>query len=143
MIKDEKKIIARDKKIHLNYEIDQEWEVGLVLRSEELKSLRKCSPSLQSAFVSITNRELFVRNLSLINSTHPERPRKLLLRKNQIIRIIGLESEKGHFLLLKDIYEKKGLFKATLVIAKKLKLFDKRQKLKEKDTKRSEKFVEI
>jgi SsrA-binding protein len=138
--------IAYNKSINFHYEVLEEIEVGIVLLGSEVKSLRINNPNFNDSYASFINNELFIKNLhipilkySYNNSkTHiPDTQRKLLLHKNEILR---LQSKllKGLTLIPSAIYfNKRGFIKIKIALAKGKKLFDKRQDLKEKDIKRN------
>jgi SsrA-binding protein len=131
-------VIARNKKIELEYEIKNEIEAGLCLTGEEVKSIRKSSPSIKEAYGTIINGEIYIRNLQISNSRDPHRLKKLLLHKKQIKKISSME--KNIVIVFKEMYETKGKFKILLCCAIRMKLIDKRMKIREKEMKRYNDF---
>lgn len=126
--------------LHLEYSLEYETEAGIVLSGDEVKSIRKSSPSLRSVYCYITKGEIFIRNLSLSHSKKPERDKKLLLHKKQINKFLGYLTQKCYVILPMEMYEKNGFFKILIAAAKHLKKQDKREALKAKDRKRDVDF---
>ncbi|MDY0131393.1 MAG: SsrA-binding protein SmpB [Desulforegulaceae bacterium] len=137
------KQIAYNKKARHNLDIEEEYEAGIVLKGTEVKSVREGKISLKEAFAKIKNNEVFVYNLHIAPYTHayfdnhdPMRPRKLLLNKREIKKLIGKTNEKGFTLVPLKAYLKNGKVKIGLALGKGKKLYDKRRDLKEKEIKR-------
>ena len=115
----------------------------MVLKGSEVKSLRIGRASLKESFARIEGNEAFVYNLHITPYTHqgipgpePTRPRKLLLHKREIKRLIGLTSQKGLTLIPLKIYFKEGRAKVEIALVKGKKKYDKREKLKRKTAQR-------
>jgi len=109
----------------------------------EVKSLREGRANLVDSYGRIKNGEVFLYNMHITPYpyTHhlelnPVRPRKLLLNKIEIKRLIGKTEEKGYTLIPTKVYFTKGLAKVELALAKGKRKYDKRRVLKEKDLKR-------
>lgn len=137
------KQVAFNKKARFNFDIEDEYEAGLVLKGTEVKSIRLGKISLKEAFAKIKNSEVFVYNLHISPYTHayydnhdPMRPRKLLLNKKEIQKLIGKTSEKGYTLVPTKVYLKNGKVKMGLALGKGKKLHDKRNAIKEREVKR-------
>lgn len=135
------KIIARNKKALFDYFLFDKFEAGLVLKGSEVVALRAGRANLKDSFARVIKGEIFLLNahishLATTNShfKHDEtRPRKLLLHKKQIDKIIGKVSTEGFTLVVLDLYfSKKNKVKATLCIAKGKQLHDKRESIKRK-----------
>lgn len=131
-------MIARNKKIELEYKIEYEVEAGICLTGEEVKSIRKTSPSIKEAYGTIIKGEIYIRNLQLSNTRDSQRLKKLLLHKKQIKKISSMD--KNVIIIFKEMYESKGKFKIVLCCATRLKLIDKRIKIREKEMKRYNDF---
>jgi len=134
------KQIAKNSKASFEYEFIEEFEAGIVLVGSELKSIRAGKVSVNEAFVTENNGELFALHIHIAKYTeanrmnHDEtRPRKLLLHKNQINKILGRIKTKGFTVVVKSMYFKKNLVKLAIALAKGKKLHDKRQTIKERD----------
>lgn len=137
------KIVAKNKQAYHEYFIEEKYEAGLVLAGTEVKSIRQGKVNLKDSYVSIKNGEAFVYNMHIspyekgnIYNTDPVRPRKLLLNKREIRKLIGLTTLKGYSLIPLSLYLKNGLVKMELSVAKGKKLYDKRQDLAKKDAER-------
>jgi SsrA-binding protein len=137
------KQIAYNKKARHNIDIEDEYEAGIVLKGTEVKSVRAGKISLKEAFAKIKNNEVFVYNLHIAPYTHayfdnhdPMRPRKLLLNRREIKKLIGKTSEKGCTLVPLKAYLKNGKVKIGLALGKGRKIHDKRREIKDREVKR-------
>lgn len=132
-----------NRKVYHDYDIEEEITAGMVLKAGELKSIQEGKVSLKEAFVSIRNNEVFLKNSTFtipdyITFDRPDskRDKKLLLTKKQI-KYLAKEVEQDGFTLVPiKITKLKNKFKLVIGLAKGLKKYDKRQKLKEKTQKR-------
>ncbi len=137
------KLIASNKKARHNYQIDDEYEAGIVLVGSEVKAVREGRVSFQDSYADIKRGEVFLRQLHIslykfaYNDNHePMRTRKLLLHKREISKLIGKIKERGYTLVPLKIYFKNDKIKVLLGLGKGKKLYDKRQDIKERDVKR-------
>lgn len=137
------KLISSNRKARFQYSITETFEAGIQLLGTEVKSLRTNSCSLNEGYVIEQNGEMFLKKINIpifkqasINNHEPLRIRKLLLHKKEIEKIKRSLNEKGTTLIPLKIYFKGSLIKIELGIGKGKKLFDKRESIKEKDTKR-------
>lgn len=138
-----RRIVATNRRARRDYEVIETFEAGLVLRGSEVKSLRAGQMQLKDAFGSIRKGELWLENAHIAPYTHaregghePERPRKLLLKRRQIDRLIGRVREQGLTLVPVSVYFTHGLAKVELALAKGRRTYDKRRKLIERDQRR-------
>ena len=138
------KIIAQNKKAGFQYHIDETIEAGLVLIGSEIKSLRESKASLSDSYAMIKSGEAFLMNMHIsplaqasVMNHEPKRTRKLLLHKQQIRKLTGKLKEKGYTLIPIKLYFKKGRAKVELGLCKGKKLFDKRETIKKRETKRA------
>ena len=138
-----KKIIANNKKARHDYFIEETYECGIALSGTEVKSLRQGKASLKESYADIRNGEVFVFQMNIspyekgnIYNKDPLRPRKLLLHKSEIRKLIGLKQREGYTLIPLSLYFIRGKVKLELALAKGKKLYDKRHTLAEKDAKR-------
>jgi SsrA-binding protein len=143
MAENGKKIILVNKRARFDYEISETLEAGLVLQGTEVKSLRDGRVSLQDAYADVQNGEVFLLNAHINPYDHgnrfnhePERPRKLLLHRREIKRLIGKTQEKGLTLIPTRMYFTNGKAKVELGLAKGKKQYDKRQELKRRSAQR-------
>src|SRR3990167_11153104 len=98
------KIIARNKKAHLEYEILEKFEAGLVLTGREIKAVRANRVNLSGTFCCIQQDEGWVLNMHIATVDEPERSRKLLLHKSEIQSLIGKTQQKGLSLIPLALY---------------------------------------
>jgi SsrA-binding protein len=143
MAKHESKVVAQNKKASHDYFIEETFETGIVLKGTEIKSIRAGRVQLKDAFARIQNGELFLHNMHVspyeqgnIHNHEPLRTRKLLMKKKEISRLLGVTKEQGYSLVPLKLYIKNGFAKILLGLAKGKKNYDKRESLKQKDAKR-------
>jgi len=136
--------IVTNRKAFHDYAILQKFEAGIVLRGSEIKSIRNHGVSLQDSFVIPEENELWLLNCTIAPYSHSgsfsheeRRKRKLLMHKNEILRMKKALQEKGVSLIPLSLYFKKGKIKVEVALAKGKKSFDKRQAIKEREEKRS------
>ena len=151
MAKEEMKLVANNKKAHHDYFIEEKYEAGLVLHGTEVKSLRMGKCSIKEAFIRIENGEVYAYGMHIspyekgnIFNKDPLRPKKLLLHKQQIRKLIGSSAEKGYTLVPLQVYFRDGRAKIEIGLARGKKLYDKRQDIAKKDQRReAEKELKI
>lgn len=138
-----RKIIAENRKARFDYFVEDKIECGIVLEGTEVKSVKNGNLSFPDAFAEIINNEVIVRGLhiseysySSVFNHNPDRPKKLLLHKDEIKRLKRKIEVKGYTLIPIEIYLKNGLVKVTLGVCKGKKQFDKRNTIKERDINR-------
>ena len=136
-------VLARNPKARHDYHIMETWEAGLVLTGSEIKSVRAGKVSLKGAYGIIRRGELWLQGMSIAPyesggyANHErERPRKLLLHRREIRRLIGAVEQQGNALVPLDVHISKGYAKVTIALGKGKKLHDKRQDLRRKDAER-------
>ena len=139
----DRKIIAENRKARFDYFIEDKYECGIVLEGTEVKSVKNGNISFPDAFAEITNGEVWVKNFhiseysfSSIFNHDPDRPKKLLLHKEEIKRLTRRVEEKGCTLIPLDFYLKDGRVKVTLGVCKGKKMYDKRAAIKDRDVQR-------
>lgn len=140
---EDKKIIAENRKARFDYFIEESYECGIELQGTEVKSVKAGAVSFPDAFAEIVNGEIFIKNFhiseysySSIFNHDPDRPKKLLLHKQEIKKIERQVEQKGYTLIPINFYLKKGRVKVTLGVCKGKKQFDKRATIKERDVNR-------
>lgn len=141
------KIIARNKKAEYIYDIFDKWEAGIVLTGPEVKGVREGKVAFKDSYIEPVNSELYVVDLHItpLNSAFnfaPDRKRKLLLHKREIDRITGLITIKGLTAIPISIYLKNNYVKIEIALAKGRRKFDKRDKIREKESKREIKNID-
>lgn len=136
------KIIAQNKKAFHDYDVLETYETGIVLKGDEVKSLRAGHVQLLGAFGSIHNNELFLINCQISPYSHAyqkleelvKRSRKLLVSRKQLDRIAMEVAKKGVTLVPLKIYlNEKGLVKLELALCKHKKAHQRKQEIKERD----------
>lgn len=137
------KIIANNKKAYHDYFLLSKFEAGIVLIGSEVKSVKDGGVSIKESFIKIDNNELFLKNAYIkpydkASAYLPDskRNRKLLLHKNQINKLEKELNQKGMTIVPLKIYEKNGLIKIEIAVAKGKKNFDKRKAIAERSAKK-------
>ena len=137
------KLIANNKKAYHDYFVDYTYETGISLAGTEVKSLRMGKCSIKEAFVRIENGEVIIYGMHIspyekgnIFNKDPLRPRKLLMHKYEINKLMGKIKEKGMTLVPLKVYFKGSLVKVEIGLARGKKLYDKRQDIAKKDQRR-------
>lgn len=143
MAKTAKKLIANNKKVYHDYFLEEKYETGIALAGTEVKSLRMGKCSIKEAFVRIENEEIIIYGMHIspyekgnIFNKDPLRPRKLLMHKQEIKKLVGKIKEKGYTLVPVEVYFSGSLVKVEIALARGKKLYDKRQDIAKKDQKR-------
>ena len=139
-----RKIVSRNKKAFHDYSIEDTLEAGMALTGPEVKSLRAGKANLKDGYAQLKNGELFLYNVHISAYSFatyvpqdPLRPRKLLLHRREIRKLIGQLHEKSIALIPLQIYfGDNGKAKVELGLARGKKLYDKRAALKEKESNR-------
>jgi SsrA-binding protein len=133
-----------NRKARHSYEILDSFEAGIVLLGPEVKSLRAGKASLQDSFARVENGEAFLYHMHITpySYTHhvdlnPDRTRKLLLHRQQISKLEGRVQEKGYTLVpLEVFFNKKGIAKVNLALARGKRGPDRRDDIKKRDLER-------
>ncbi len=144
------KIICSNKYAFHEYSVLETYEAGIVLEGSEVKSLRAGNVNLKDSFCLIQNGEAFIKNMHIaiydkagaFNSKDSKKDRKLLLHKNELLRIKSKVSEQGLTLVPIKLYFKEALIKVELGLCRGKHTYDKKRDLMEKDLNR-EKLREI
>jgi len=138
-----RKVAIRNRKARHEFEILEELEAGLVLVGAEVKSLRDGKASFTDSFARVEDGELWLHNLHItpyayanLQAPDPLRPRKLLVRRQELRRLSAKVSEQGLTLVPLEIYFTRGLAKVKLAVGRGKKLHDKRQSLKRQEMQR-------
>jgi SsrA-binding protein len=138
-----RKVVVSNRKARHEYHVLQTHEAGMVLQGTEVKSLRNGKANLQDAFARFHSGELWLHNLHISpyeagnrHNHDPLRPRKLLLHRREMRRLVGEAEQEGLTLVPLDIYFRGGIAKTTLALVRGKKLHDKREDLKTRDAKR-------
>ncbi len=137
------KTIIENRKARHEYLFLEKYEAGIELFGTEVKSLRAGKASLVDAFARVEKGEVWLYNLHIspydfgnINNHEEKRPRRLLLHKSEIARLYASVREKGLTLIPVRLYFAGSLVKVELALARGKKLYDKRDSMAERDSKR-------
>lgn len=138
------KTLAQNKKARHNYFIIETIECGIELFGTEVKSVRQGKVNIADAYASVDNGEVFVKGMNIspyeqgnIFNRDPLRYKKLLLHKNEIRKLIGQIQQSGYALIPLSVYLKGSKVKLSLGVCKGKKLYDKRDDMQARETKRS------
>ena len=138
------KVIANNKKARHEYFVDEVYEAGLVLTGTEIKSIRNGKVSIKEAYAKIINGEVLILGMNISPyeqgnrfNVDPLRPRKLLLHRREINKLIGKVKVGGVTLIPLRIYlNDRGKAKIEIAVARGKKLYDKRDSIARRDTDR-------
>jgi SsrA-binding protein len=138
-----RKLIASNRKARHEYQVLDQFEAGVALTGPEVKSVRAGKVSFQDAFARIDGGELWLHALHIAPyeqanrwNQEPLRTRKLLMRKDQIRKLVGKVEEKGLTLIPLDLHFRGGYVKVELALARGKQLHDKREALKKRTMER-------
>lgn len=138
------KIVCQNRKAYHDYYIEETLEAGISLLGTEVKSLREGKANLKDSYVIIKGKEAFLLNCHISPYSHgnivnhdPLRSRKLLLHRKEIEVLIGKSLQKGYTLIPLKIYFKDSHAKVEIGVAKGKRLYEKREKIKEREAKRA------
>jgi len=146
---DTSNIVAQNRKASFNYFFEEQFEAGIELSGSEVKSLREGKGSIADSYALDQEGELYLHNSyipeyrqSSYNNHEPRRLRKLLLKKKEINKLVGKINRDGFTIVPTRIYfNKKGIAKVNIAVAKGKKLHDKRQTKKQRDWNREKSRV--
>lgn len=134
-----RKIVSTNRKARHDYELLDDFEAGMVLMGSEIKSIRAGKVNLREGYVQVRDRELWLINTHIAAYDQagqfghdPLRPRKLLLHRKEIDRIISRVQEKGLTIVPTVMYLTRGIAKVEIALARGKKQYDKRETLRKK-----------
>ena len=132
-----------NRKAHFNYEIEEEIEAGIMLLGSEVKSVREGKVNITESYVAEMSGDLVLINCNIGEykganrfNHEPKRPRKILLRKKELEKIIGKMQMKGYSVIPLKIFFKKNFAKVLIGIGRGKKIYDKRETIEERDDQR-------
>jgi SsrA-binding protein len=141
--KKEDTTVATNRKAYHDYFIEETLEAGMALQGTEVKSLRLGLANLSDSYALVRKDEVYLFNANISPYPHgnimnhePLRTRKLLLHKQEIRKVIGKMTQKGFTLIPLKLYFVRGKAKVLIGLAKGKKSYDKRDTIKEKESKR-------
>jgi SsrA-binding protein len=135
--------VATNRQAAFRYNLLDRWEAGIQLTGTEVKSLRTGQAQMKDAYAAVREGEVWLHNMHIPpygpasrENHEPERPRKLLLKRKEIEKLIGTTAEKGLTLVPTRLYFKGPYAKVEIALARGKDLFDKRRSIKDRDQKR-------
>jgi SsrA-binding protein len=134
--------VATNRQAGFRFNLLERLECGIELRGSEVKSLRNGSVQLKDAYAEVKDGEVWLRNMHIApygparDGHDPDRPRKLLLHRREIERLIGKTAERGFTLVPTRVYFSGPRAKVELAVAQGKDLYDKRRSIKEREQKR-------
>ena len=138
--KEHKKLLAQNRSAHHEFFIEEKYEAGIELFGTEVKSIRMGKVNLKESYCEIEKGEMFIHGMHIspyekgnIFNRDPLRPKKVLMHKREIMKLLGVVKQKGLTLIPLDIYLKGQRVKITIAVAKGKKLYDKREDAAKRD----------
>jgi SsrA-binding protein len=135
--------VATNRQAGFRYHLLERFECGIVLQGSEVKSLREGGVQLNDAYAEVRDGEVWLRNMHIApykpasrENHDPDRPRKLLLHRGEIERLIGKTAERGLTLVPTRVYFSGPRAKVELALARGKEMHDKRRSIKERETRR-------
>jgi SsrA-binding protein len=143
-IEKDMKIYSENKKAGFDYEVLDTFQAGIVLFGQEVKSIKTGHINLSGSYVVINGEEPFLVGVKVPpyqpnnagSGYKDERPRKLLLNKKEINELIGKTKQKGFSLIPLKVYDNNGRIKLEFGLARGKRKYDKKEKIKKRDTER-------
>jgi SsrA-binding protein len=138
-----RKLVAQNKRARYDYHIEDTWEAGMVLQGTEVKSLRAGRASLVDGYAVVRDGEVWLMGVHIPEYTQgtwtnhePRRPRKLLLHRREIAKLVGMTQEQGLTLIPLALYFKDGKAKVEIALGRGKRAHDKRQDIAKREAKR-------
>ncbi len=135
--------VATNRQASHRYHLLERWECGLVLQGTEVKALRDGKAQIKDGYASVRDGEVWLHNVHIPpygpasrENHEPERPRKVLMHRREIERLIGKTREKGFTLVPTRLYFRDGRAKVEIALGRGKDVGDKRQSIKEREMKR-------
>jgi SsrA-binding protein len=135
--------VATNRQASFRYHLLEKWECGIQLQGSEVKSLREGAVQLKDAYAELRDGEVWLQRMHIApykpaaaENHDPERPRKLLMHRREIERLVGKTAEKGLTLVPTRVYFKGPRAKVELALARGKERHDKRRAIKERETRR-------
>lgn len=143
--------VANNKKARFNYTVLETFEAGIMLTGGEVKSLRAGRATISESYATVDNGELFLINAHILEDKATKggfvqhvvgRPRKLLLKRKELNRLMGEVAKKGKTLVPLEIYfNDRGIAKVRIGLAQGKNMADKRETIKERDWNRDKQRI--
>jgi SsrA-binding protein len=135
--------VATNRQASFRYHLLERLEAGIVLQGSEVKSLREGAVQLKDSYAEVRGGEVWLRNMHIApykpaagENHDPDRPRKLLLHRREIERLVGKTAERGLTLVPMRVYFSGPRAKVELALARGKEMHDKRRAIKERETRR-------
>ncbi len=139
------KVISTNKKAYHDFTMAETFEAGINLVGCEVKSVRHGEVNLKDSYATVAGGQLLLKNAYIkpydkgsFSNVEPRRDRRLLMHKNEIMRLVGKVKEKGYSIVPLKIYLVGSLVKVEIALAKGKKLYDKRDAIAKKDLDRQQ-----
>ena len=137
------KIAAQNRKAYHDYFVEDRYEAGIELAGTEVKSIRAGTLNLKDAYCTVKDGELFVHGMHIspyeqgnIFNKDPDRPKRLLMHKREILRLFAKVKQDGYALVPLSLYFRGPRVKLEVGLAKGKKLYDKREDMAKRDVQR-------
>jgi SsrA-binding protein len=137
------KLVASNRKASHDYFLEDRLEAGIALMGSEIKSVRAGKVQLREAYVDVKSGQAYLLNAHISpydpaarDGHDPLRVRRLLLHKKQIAKLVEKTQQKGYTIIPTRMYLSKGRAKVEIALAKGKRVYDKRQVIAERDSKR-------
>ncbi|MBE7054788.1 MAG: SsrA-binding protein SmpB [Ruminococcaceae bacterium] len=138
--KEQRKLLAQNRSAHHEFFIEEKYEAGIELFGTEVKSIRMGKVNLKESYCEIEKGEMFIHGMHIspyekgnIFNRDPLRPKRILMHKREIMKLLGTVKQKGLTLIPLDIYLKGQRVKMTIAVARGKKLYDKRDDAAKRD----------
>ena len=135
--------VATNRQARFRYNLLETWECGIALQGSEVKSLRAGNVQLKDGYAAVRDGEVWLHNVHIApypaaarDNHEPERPRKLLMHRREIERLIGRTHERGLTLVPTRVYFAGPNAKVEIALARGKDLYDKRRDIKDRDQRR-------
>jgi SsrA-binding protein len=142
-VPEQSRVAAVNRQAYHDYFVDETFEAGIVLTGTEIKSIRAGKVNLRGSYARVKDGEVWLEGAHIAEyeqgtymNHEPTRPRKLLLHRREIGRLVGRVQAKGETLIPLKLYFSGNRAKVEIGLARGKKLYDKREAIKERDTKR-------
>ena len=139
------KVISTNKKAFHDYNVVETFETGINLVGCEVKSIKRGEVNLKDSYATVHNVQLLLKNVYVkpydkgsFSNVDSRRDRRLLMHKNEIMRLLGKVKEKGYSIVPLKIYLQGSLVKVEIALAKGKQLYDKREAIAKKDMDRQQ-----
>ncbi|MDX9954007.1 MAG: SsrA-binding protein SmpB [Anaerolineae bacterium] len=141
---DDIKVVATNRKAYHDYFIEEQYEAGIVLSGTEIKAVRASQVSLREGYVTVRNGELWLMGVhiapyeqaGLHQAVDPIQPRKLLMHRREINKLLGIVQEKGYTIVPLRMYLRNRRAKVEIALVKGKKQYDKRAAIAKRDAER-------